>query len=107
VRIRTPNDGKWGNPARVVKEFGPPEARSYVVNTGEGEYRRNRRHLQKIPPREVKQHSETLVPLDEQAETTTQDQVETQPAAERPSRPIRSTRGRIPERLKDYVLQKP
>ncbi len=110
VRIRTPNESKWGSPARVVKQYGPAEARSYVVDTGEGKFRRNRRHLQRIPPRDVQQHRRMVIPMDDtpepREEPMVQERVDTPPAPEQPSRPVRSTRGRMPERFKDYVLTK-
>ena len=48
VRIRIPGGKQWGMPGRVMAQH-EQDQRSYVVNTEDGTYRRNRQHLQAIP----------------------------------------------------------
>ena len=49
VRVKTDNEKCWSTPAKVVKKCDEP--RSYIIETEAGSVlRRNRRHLQQIPP---------------------------------------------------------
>ena len=55
VHLKTPGEKQWGKPSVVVKSCEGNEAMSYVVDTRNGEYRWNRRHIQiiikcEIPP---------------------------------------------------------
>ncbi|GAB1610332.1 uncharacterized protein K02A2.6-like, partial [Argonauta hians] len=53
VLIRTDVDRNWGSEGTVVA--ADPHNRSYLVNTPGGVLRRNRRHLQHLPPSPLKQ----------------------------------------------------
>ena len=62
VRLKTPGEKQWGKPSIVVKPYEGNEARSYVADTGNGEYRRNRRHIQIIPKCEIPPPDPILMP---------------------------------------------
>ncbi|XP_064619465.1 cell adhesion molecule DSCAML1-like [Lineus longissimus] len=48
VRVKLDGQKKWSEPATVVQHHATP--RSYIIRSSEGkDYRRNRRHLQRIP----------------------------------------------------------
>ena len=115
VRLKAPGEKQWGKPSVVVKPYEGNEARSYVVDTGNGEYRRNRRHIQIIPKCEIPPPDPIMVP------NSGQTLIEpTEPSVNQPpepavvpvvndnqnrtvQRPIRSTRGKVPERYRDFV----
>ena len=115
VRLKAPLEKQWGKPSVVVKPYEGNEARSYVVDTGNGEYRRNRRHIQIIPKCEIPPPDPIMVP------NSGQTLIEpTEPSVNQPpepavvpvvndnqnrtvQRPIRSTRGKVPERYRDFV----
>ena len=91
LRMKDPTDKQWGKPCEVVKRHGPPQARSYIIAVKEGRYRRNRRHLQKIPKPKTN-------PSDiENSRLTPEERRDEQRA-----NPIRSTRGIAPKRYKDF-----
>lgn len=60
VRIKLNSDDKWGPPATVTAKCEQP--RSYLVETGSGQYRRNRRHLQLCPENPEESSEEELNP---------------------------------------------
>ena len=115
VRLKAPGEKQWGKPSVVVKPYEGNEARSYVVDTGNGEYRRNRRHIQIIPKCEIPPPDPIMVP------NSGQTLIEpTEPSVNQPpepavvpvvndnqnrtvQRPIRSTGGKVPERYRDFV----
>ena len=115
VRLKAPGEKQWGKPSVVVKPYEGNEAKSYVVDTGNGEYRRNRRHIQIIPKCEIPPPDPIMVP------NSGQTLIEpTEPSVNQPpepavvpvvndnqnrtvQRPIRSTRGKVPERYRDFV----
>ena len=41
VRLKTPLEQEWGNPSIIVKQYEGNEARSYVEDNGNREYRMN------------------------------------------------------------------
>jgi len=111
VRIRTLQQKQWGRPSVIVRPYEENRTRSYIVDTGNGVYRRNRRHIQVIPTRE------TLLPMPnsrrylvEPAEPTVERPAE-QPAIPPTNdnrnaqtiRPVRTTRGKTPERFRDFI----
>ena len=115
VCLKAPGEKQWGKPSVVVKPYEGNEARSYVVDTGNGEYRRNRRYIQIIPKCEIPPPDPIMVP------NSGQTLIEpTEPSVNQPpepavvpvvndnqnrtvQRPIRSTRGKVPERYRDFV----
>ena len=80
VRIRTPEDKHWSEPATVVGDAGTP--RSYIVKTPRETLRRNRKHLQLIPSQQTNQAQKQIQfpALEAESEQTTTEQ-ETQPSA--------------------------
>ena len=61
VRVKTTHDATWSAPATVVRQHDAP--RSYIVQTSDGLFRRNRAHLQKVP--EMPETSPVDTPKDE------------------------------------------
>ena len=79
VRIRTPEDKRWSEPATVVSDAGTP--RSYIVKTPRETLRRNRKQLQLIPSQQTNQ-AQKQIPfpaLEAESEQTTKEQ-EPQPS---------------------------
>ena len=115
VRLKTPGEKQWGKPSVVVKPYEGNEARSYVVDTGNGEYRRNQRHIQIIPKCEIPPPD--LIPIPNSAQTLIEP---TEPRVNQKQEPpvvplandnqntpvrclIRTTRGKMPERYRDFI----
>lgn len=105
VRVRC--DGQWGPLAKVIKETTP---RSYEVLTEHGKImRRNRRHLLKVPQREMKikesdTHDLAISKQSEQAETPDESKVlgtdkekDVETLTERPKRQINRPKRLIEE----------
>ena len=115
VRIRTPQQQQWGRPSVIMKPYEENRTRSYIVDTGNGKYRRNRRHIQVIPTGEIP--PPVLIPMPKSRRLVIQPaDPPANPPAEQPAvppangnrnaqtiRPMRTTRGKIPERFRDYV----
>ena len=98
VRIRTPDEKRWSEPATVIRQL---TQRSYEVETRHGVYRRNRRHLQLIPS-DVQTRMRTLRLSD--APTQVQPEVDVIPRDDTPQRRYPVRERRMPERYRDYVL---
>ena len=75
VRIRTPEDKNWSEPATIVSDAGTP--RSYIVKTPRETLRRNRKHFQLIPSQQTNQAQ--FPALEAESEQTTKEQ-EAQPS---------------------------
>ena len=89
--MKDPTDKQWGKSCEIVKRHGPPQARSYISAAKEGRYRRNRKHLQKIPKPKTN-------PRDtENSGLTSEERRDDMPYNQRQeceqANPIRSTRG--------------
>ena len=121
VRIRTGDEKIWGEPATVVKKIGP---RSYLIDTGNGIYRRNRRHLQVIPSSDTlripvnvsrPEEKEEEPQRNEAAEEEPQREEvaeEPEPQVEVVDPPVQNLRRsqrerRMPRRFENYVLGDP
>ncbi len=103
VRVKIDNDKKWSSPAEITESL--EGGRSYVVDTGNGVYRRNRRHLLATPPCDVPVHTDIPVHADQPTDQPTdQPSHEAQQQSPDPARPIRVTRGKRPERYKDFQM---
>ena len=79
VRVRTPEDKHWSEPATVVSDAGTP--RSYIVKTPRETLRRNRKHLQLIPSQQTNQtQTQRRFPALEAESEQTPTEQETQPS---------------------------
>lgn len=100
VRIRTPEDKRWSEPATVVSDAGTP--RSYFVKTPRETLRRNRKHLQLIPSQQTNQAQEQIQfpALEAESEQTTKEQ-EPQPSTNQiePATTRSGRQNRAPKRL--------
>ena len=112
VRLKAPGEKQWGKPSVVVKPYEGNEARSYVVDTGNGEYRRNHTNNSEIeiPPPDpimVPNSGQTLIgptePSVNQPPEPAVVPVVNDNQNRTVQRPIRSTRGKVPERYRDFV----
>ena len=117
VRIRAPHEKTWGPESRIVKKCG---IRSYLVDTGNGCVRRNRRQIQLIPPMSVlpSQNAPPNLPQmphspRENRVREPQQPVHPQPEQLQPEQPIEPQQAgrrypirnrRPPQNLTDYVL---
>ena len=102
VRLRTPDEKTWSKPATIVGDSGP---RSYLVDTGDGVLRRNRRHIQAIPSQsdadEECDEQFKPEPVIEPVQDIPEQHVEPEPAQNL----RRSTRvTRMPKRYDDYIV---
>ena len=103
VRIRTPEDEHWSEPATVVSDAETP--RSYIVKTPRETLRRNRKHLQLIPSQQTNQAQKQIqfLALEAGSEQTTTEQ-ETRPSTNQiePATTVQTRSGRqvrAPKRL--------
>lgn len=110
IRIKTDKQKTWKQSGTVTS--ADTDRRSYVFSTPDGDYVRNRRHLQLLPvanpePDDKVVSSKSEIPSIPQTPPLPQTPIKT-PAktVEQTRTPMRSTSGRItkkPEWLKDYV----
>ena len=104
VRIRTPDQKQWGEYGKVLKRCGP---RSYVIDTGNGKYRRNRKHILVVPPVNI-QHNQMSFPLpvnDDNIPPHDDVQQQHEQGNDQPARqryPVRQRR--MPVRFNDYDM---
>ena len=103
VRIRTPEDKRWSEPATVVSDAGT--RRSYFVKTPRETLRRNRKHLQLIPSQQTNQAQKQIQfpALEAESEQTTKKH-EPQPSTNQiePAATVQTRSGRqvrAPKRL--------
>ena len=103
VRIRTPEDKRWSEPATVVSDAGTP--RAYTVKSPREALRRNRKHLQLIPSQQTNlaQKQIQFPSLETESEQTTKEQ-EPQPSTNQiePATTVQTRSGRqirAPKRL--------
>ena len=102
VRLRTPDEKTWSKPATIVEDSGP---RSYLVDTGDGVLRQNRRHIQAIPSQsdadEECDEQSKPEPVIEPVQDIPEQHVEPEPAQNL----RRSTQvTRMPKRYDDYIV---
>ena len=106
VRLHTPDQKTWSKPATIVGDSGP---RSYLVDTGDGVLRQNRRHIQAIPSQsdadeecdEQFKPEPVIEPIVEPVQDIPEQHVEPEPAHNL----RRSTRvTRMPKRYDDYIV---
>ena len=99
VRMRTGDEKVWGPPCKIIKQCGP---RSYLVDTGRGVKRRNRRHLQAIPP------IIGMIPRAEARQQNAEREAENNARQERipevPERRYPTRERRMPKRFGDYIV---
>jgi len=105
VRAKTEDEETWGGPAKVIRKVG---TRSYLIDTGNGKYVRNRRHLLAVPPIRMPPGVPTKAPKRDQEQEPQQEQ-EPDPQGEEVDPPIqvlrRSLRDRrLPVKFGDYVM---
>ena len=96
VRIRNPTDKTWGPDVRVVKKCG---IRSYIVDTGSGYVRRNRRQLQLIPSMDMLPPPSEPITRNINVQQPPQAQQQQQPVRRNPPRARRP-----PPHLQDYEV---
>lgn len=90
VRIRAGEDRTWREPGTIIQQ-ADDSRRSYHVQTPSGVIRRNRKHLQEVPPIKMEDLPESDSPREVMSES---------PVLQRRSSRIT----RKPEHLKDFVL---
>ena len=99
VRLRTPDQKHWGGYGKILEKCGP---RSYLIDTGNGVYRRNRRHILVVP------HNEPNVsfPLPETEHDDPDDTPprEPDPGNAEPARRYPLRQRRMPVRFRDYHM---
>ena len=118
VRLKTDEQKHWSSPGKVIDQYDP---RSYIVQVGDGLYRRNRRHIQSIPPtdpykpivfplpptpvKESKSQPSNFDPpmVRDNSENERTVEIQSSPVKNIPDRPVRSTRNKLPNKLKDFV----
>ena len=111
VRIKLDHEKSWTNKGVVVQQDGTP--RSYIVDTGNGVYRRNRKHLLSTPnaaaPPAVAETQPAVEPAPVQAQTPPPGGTGVRPEEDlqtpqlAPGRARRETK--LPQRFRDYVLE--